>query len=41
VKALVVPGVGAILEDGRLIPARESTETEGLDFAAQVQAAVA
>lgn len=40
-KALVVPGVGAILEDGRLIPARESTETEGLDFAAQVQAAVA
>ena len=40
-RVFVAPGRGAVTADGRVVPARQSTETEGLDFEAQVQAAVA
>lgn len=40
-KALVIPGLGAVTEDGRVIPARQSTETEGVAFAQTIREAVA
>lgn len=40
-KALVVPGVGVIFEDGRILPAQRSSEREGVEFAGSVREVIA